>query len=116
MSTPASDSPAASDRPLVLIFWLMLVVALWSWSLTWSGPITDRHDFRQLQTAISAHWLKQDGFRLNYETPLFGPPWSIPMEFPVYQWCVATFSRLTGVPLIQSGRATSILFSLATLP
>ncbi len=115
---PAHDSPAFAkhDRPLVVVFWLMLATALWSWSLTWNGPIIDRHEFRQLQTAISAHWIKQDGFRLDYETPLFGPPWSIPLEFPVYQWCVARLSRATGLPLDQSGRATSILFLLATLP
>ena len=109
------DSPT-SDRPLVVAFWLMLAAALWSWSLTWTGPITDRHDFRQLQTATSAYWLTQDGFRLNYETPLFGPPWSIPLEFPVYQWCVARLSRLTGLALDQSGRTVSVLFLLATLP
>jgi hypothetical protein len=38
------------------------------------------------------------------------------MEFPVYQWCVARLSGATGLPLDQSGRATSILFLLATLP
>ena len=115
---PAHDTPTpvSHDRTLVLVFWLMLATALWSWSLTWNGPILDRHEFRQLQTALSAHWLKQDGFRLDYETPLFGPPWSIPLEFPVYQWCVARLSRTTGLPLDQSGRATSIFFLLATLP
>ena len=112
--TPAAS---ASDRPLVVTFWLMLLVALWCWSLSWNAPILDRHEFRQLQTAESTYWLKQDGFRLNYETPLFGPPsWSIPMEFPVYEWCVAKVSGATGLPLDQSGRATSILFLLATLP
>ncbi|MEO6995774.1 MAG: hypothetical protein ABI273_19365 [Lacunisphaera sp.] len=116
-SSPATSSAPASDRPLVVTFWLMLVVALWCWSLSWKAPILDRHDFRQLQTAESTFWLKQDGFRLDYETPLFGPPsWSIPMEFPVYEWCVAEVSRFTGLPLDQSGRATSILFLLATLP
>lgn len=104
------------DRILPVLFWLMLAVSLWSWSLSWNKPILDRHEFRQLQTAVSAHWIKQDGYRLDYETPLFGPPWSIPMEFPVYQWCVARLSRATGLPLEQSGRATSIFFLLATLP
>lgn len=105
------------DRPLIITFWLMLIIAVWCWSLSWNSPILDRHEFRQLQTAVSAHWLKQDGFRLNYETPLFGPPtWSIPMEFPVYQWCVAKFSRFTSLALDQSGRAISIFFLLATLP
>jgi Dolichyl-phosphate-mannose-protein mannosyltransferase len=119
-TTPADEqlSPSSHrERSLVIVFWLMLGVALWSWSLSWNKPILDRHEFRQLQTALSTFWIKQDGYRLNYETPLFGPPsWSIPMEFPVYQWCTAQFSRFTGLPLDQSGRATSILFLLGTLP
>jgi hypothetical protein len=118
-ASPHEKKPSDStdDKALILTFWLMLLVALWSLSLSWNAPILDRHDFRQLQTAVSAHWLKQDGFRLDYETPLFGPPsWSIPMEFPVYQWCVARLSSLTGLALDQSGRTTSIFFLLATLP
>ena len=116
-SSEANPSAPSFERLLVVTFWLMLLVALWCWSLSWNAPILDRHEFRQLQTAESTYWLKQDGFRLNYETPIFGPPsWSIPMEFPVYEWCVAEVSRFTGLPLDQSGRATSILFLLATLP
>ena len=116
--SPEENPPRVTEgRPLVVIFWLMLLAAIWSWSLSWHASLLDRHEFRQLQTAVSTHWLKQDGFRLDYETPLFGPPsWSIPMEFPVYQWCVAQFSRVTGMALEQSGRATSVLFLLATLP
>lgn len=116
-SPEINSSAPTNDRPLVVTFWLMLAAALWCWSLSWNAPILDRHEFRQLQTAESSYWMKQDGFRLDYETPLFGPPsWSIPMEFPVYEWCVAKVSRVTGLPLDQSGRATSILFLLATLP
>jgi len=116
--SPGPDqSPASRDRPLLITFWLMLAAALWCWSLFWNAPILDRHEFRQLQTAVSTHWMQKDGFRLNYETPLFGPPkWSIPMEFPIYQWCVVGVSSATGMALDQSGRATSILFLLATLP
>src|SRR6185312_13793564 len=106
-TSETNSSPSAGDRTLVVAFWLMLFVAMWSWSLSWKAPILDRHEFRQLQTAVSTYWMKQDGFRLDYETPLFGPPaWSIPMEFPVYEWCVAKLSRATGLPLDQSGRAT----------
>lgn len=94
----------------------MLAVACWSWSLSWNEPILDRHEFRQTQTAISAHWLLQEGWRLDYPTPIFGPPWSIPLEFPVYQGCVATLTKITGLQLEAAGRATSIGFMLLTLP
>ncbi len=54
---------------------------------------------------------------LAYETPLFGPPWSIPMEFPTYQWLVAAVSTLGGTPLDPTGRAVSlVLFWLMLIP
>ena len=41
-------------------------------------------------------------FRLAYETPVLGKPWSIPMEFPLYQWTVVVVSDLTGIALLAS--------------
>lgn len=110
------SNPSPSGRPLVLIFAVMLALALWIFSLSWHSAILERHEFRQTQTAISAHWIKQDGFKLDYETPIFGPPWSVPFEFPVYQTSVAWLSQATGLPLEPSGRMVSILYFLATLP
>jgi hypothetical protein len=112
---PVSDRPKHSVFPTV-IFVVMLVAALWSWSLSWHEPILDRHEFRQVQTAISSYWMYEAGWKLDYETPLFGPPWSLPMEFPVYQTCVAALCYGFGLPLESAGRATSILFLLLTLP
>jgi hypothetical protein len=40
---------------------------------------------------------------LAYETPVWGYPWSIPMEFPIYQWIVALFG-LIGIPIETAGR------------
>jgi hypothetical protein len=109
-------APDSSSRPLVWIFVAMLAIALWSWSLSWNEPILDRHEFRQTQTAISAYWIKEAGWKLNYETPIFGPPWSIPFEFPVYQFCVAQVSRISGLSIDSAGRAVSIFYLLLTLP
>jgi hypothetical protein len=44
------------------------------------------HGFRETQTALTLLWYKLQGVSIfNYETPLFGPPWKIPMEFPLHQ-------------------------------
>lgn len=94
----------------------MLLLALWITTSAWHSSILDRHEFRQLQTALSTHWVKEAGFRLDYETPLFGPPWSIPLEFPVYQWVVAGLSRALGTGIEPTARAVSLAFFLATLP
>jgi hypothetical protein len=92
------------------------LVALWALSRSWSAPILDRYEFRQLQTALSTYWIAHEGWRLDYPTPLFGPPWSIPMEFPTYQVIVAAWANFTGWPLEQTGRFVSVLFFAATLP
>jgi hypothetical protein len=70
----------------------------------------ERHGFRQTQTAISAFWLSRGSPLLAYETPVLGPPWAIPFEFPFYQWTVSLLSSSTHMPIDQSGRAIGLLF------
>lgn len=94
----------------------MGLFALWALTLSWSASILDRYEFRQLQTALSTYWIGLEGWKLAYPTPLFGPPWSIPMEFPTYQIIVAALANISGWPLEQVGRLVSILFLAATLP
>lgn len=112
-STQTSAAPA---KPLVWLFAFMLGLTLWLTTRGWHNSILDRHEFRQLQTATSTYWIKEAGYKLDYELPLFGPPWSIPMEFPVYQWLVATASNTLGTSLEGTARALSLCFFLATLP
>lgn len=111
-----APSPPASARPLVWLFVVMLGLTLWITTRGWQNSILDRHAFRQLQTAESAYWIRETGYKLDYETPVFGPPWSIPMEFPVYQWIVASTSRGLGTSLEGTARGVSLFFFLATLP
>lgn len=79
-----------------------------------AGPALDFFSFRQTQTAISAYWAWRDGFRLAYETPVLGFPWSIPFEFPIYQWLMA-LGRHAGLPLDVGGRLISFGFYIACL-
>lgn len=77
-------------------------------------PILEEHAFRQTQTALTSYYLKSEGFRLDYETPVLGEPWSIPFEFPIYQQIVATTSAITGASLTETGRLISLAFTLLT--
>ncbi|GAB1489705.1 hypothetical protein MASR2M8_21590 [Opitutaceae bacterium] len=88
----------------------------WCLSLRWDGSLRDGHEFRQFQTALTAYYFKKDGLKLAYETPVLGAPWSIPMEFPVYQAVVAGLSSGLDLPLEQAGRLTSILFFVGCIP
>jgi hypothetical protein len=81
----------------------------------WNLPILDAHAFRQTQTALTSYWFVQEGFKLDYITPVLGPPWEIPLEFPLYQWIAAAVHQTTGYGLDQCGRLVSLLFFYATL-
>ncbi len=75
------------------------------------------HEFRQAQTGISINFIQRDqDYALAYPTPLFGPPWSIPMEFPLYQWISAWIGTQLDLTVAESGRAVSITFFYLCLP
>ncbi len=92
----------------------LLAGAFWLGSL--QQPLIDRHEFRQTQTALSALFMQPglDGL-LNYQTPVVGAPWSIPFEFPLFQWLSHQLASLTGLNLSSSGRLVSVLFGVGCL-
>ncbi|MEN9541259.1 MAG: hypothetical protein RLZZ459_1350, partial [Cyanobacteriota bacterium] len=100
--------------------WLLLTAGLVFAGLFWFGtlqqPLIDRHEFRQTQTALSALFM-QPGLEglLNYQTPVVGAPWSIPFEFPLFQWLARQLASLSGLNLSSSGRLLSVLFGFGCL-
>jgi len=100
--------------PLVAI--VFLILALWVMTRAWDASLLDRFQFRQTQTALTADWIRKEGFHLAYPMPVFGPPWSAPMEFPLYQWLVAILADATGMSPVSAARTLGILFFLSALP
>ena len=50
--------------------------------------------WRPLQTEMTAYWFVREGIDLlNYQTPVYGPPWQIPFEFPLFQATAAILFR-----------------------
>jgi hypothetical protein len=92
----------------------LLAAARMAWVYADQPPL-DILAFRQSQTALTAFWAARQGLMLAYETPVAGLPWSIPFEFPIYQWLVAGLSRITGSGIDPIGRLTSFFFLLACL-
>ena len=99
----------------VVLFFSCLVFSLWGISVGWDRNILDVFGFRQAQTAISSYYFLQGSPFFAYHTPVMGPPWSIPFEFPFYQWIVALVSKGFEYPLDQSGRLVSAIFFYLTL-
>ncbi len=72
------------------------------------------HGFRQTQTAESVYWMVHGtGSLYNYETPILGPPWQVPMEFPTHQAFAAVLVRL-GLGAGPACRYTSLAFFYVT--
>jgi len=113
----ASTAPAGHSRWVVWAFFALLTVhvALVLNNLS-SGSLVGL-EFRQTQTAISCLFIQSDNdFSLAYPTPVLGKPWSIPMEFPLYQWSTVWLSNATGWSLTVCARLLSALSFYATLP
>lgn len=94
--------------PLLLV--IAGTVSLALLVLSWGRPLTDLHSFRQSQTAISVYWMLHGGEWLDYWTPVFGPPWSAPFEFPLYQWLTASLVQVTGLRIDDAGRLVSFVW------
>lgn len=97
------------------VFAYALTEAFQGYALGFDGPILGPHDFRQTQTALSAFFIAKGGPWLAYETPLFGAPYAVPFELPIFQLIVAALHEFGGVMLDQAGRYVSIAFFLLTL-
>lgn len=97
------------------MFIICLVLHLRYSLVGWNHNILDQHAFRQSQTAIGVYYLLQEGFKIDYLTPVLGRPWSIPMEFPIYQWIVTGLIAITNMPIDQAGRSVSLFFFYLSL-
>ena len=79
-----------------------------------SDPILVQHGWRQSHNALNSFYIIENGFSLNYETPNFGEPWSVPHEFPIYHWFVSILTIIFDIPVTYMGRLVSLIFGLIT--
>ena len=105
------------NRLIMGIFLLAAAFNGWGVSIGWNNPNLYGNEFRQTQTAISAHFIQEEhNFSLAYPTPVLGKPWSIPFEFPLYQWTVVAVSNFGDLPLTTAGRLVGAVCFYAGLP
>lgn len=94
-------------------YFLVFYALMFSFALQMIGitnPILDIHGFRQTQTAISVYYMLKDGYSIFYQTPVFGYPWKLPFEAPVYQTIVFLLVKIFQAPLDLVGRTVSLGF------
>jgi hypothetical protein len=117
VASPPPEPTRAEAHWARALFMLALGFHLWAMTVGWESKNLPGVEYRQAQTAISAFFIKQEGnYSLEYPTPVLGKPWSIPMEFPLYQWCVAALSSATGLGITMAGRLVGIACFYLCLP
>ncbi len=107
MATTAKDTRLKTGFYYGLLA-VMAMIHVWVVSYGLDSPIRAPHSFRQAQTLISVFWMLREGVSIDYPMPVFGYPWTVPMEFPLYQWSVVGFVKLFDMPLELSGRLVAL--------
>ena len=99
--------------------WFFLVAG--SIALRIPGLFDQASWWRAIQTEMTSYWFQKEGIDLlNYQTPLYGPPWQIPFEFPLYQASATILAKIwpaigpgtTPTNISISGRLAAMLFFL----
>jgi 4-amino-4-deoxy-L-arabinose transferase-like glycosyltransferase len=79
-----------------------------------NGPLLAISSFRQTETAYPALIYHQQGINLLApQLPVFGQPWQVPFEFPLFQAMGAVIMNLGGAP-DWSMRVSSVICFMAT--
>jgi Dolichyl-phosphate-mannose-protein mannosyltransferase len=98
-----------SPKTLGVLFLLVLSVLVRLINL--DSPLFTGNPFRQTMTAITVWTYIEDGISIGkYQTPVFGPPWTIPLEFPTYQLTVAFLVKVGITSIDMAGRVAAILY------
>lgn len=80
----------------VILHWPYIRETIWEW--------------RPAHTLLITFWFKQEGISLlNYQAPLFGHPWQVPLEFPLYQAICTIISDIFSISILTASHLTSLL-------
>jgi len=92
----------------------VLLVAFIVFATRWSTlmqPLVERHDFRQTQTAFTTLTIADGaGGLFSSKLPLFGSPWELPLEFPLFQFIASIPYRVFDLNIDFANRVTALVF------
>jgi len=109
-----------SKQRLTTVVFLASVVAVTWWAQfpTIRQPLMEYYGFRQTQTAWQAETLSTgEGSLLHPKLPVFGHPWEVPFEMPIFQLSGSWMMQLFNLPSDAASRLASLIwFSLCLTP
>ena len=74
----------------------------------------DFHPFRQTQTLTMVREISRNGTDFSSPLPIFGPPWTVPFEFPIYQNIAGIIGIVTEFDDVLASRIVTIVFFQAS--
>ena len=102
---------------IVFLFWLIVYGTIYL-QFEIGSDILGHYHFRQTQVGSVILGFEDNSNLIGYKHPVLGPPWMVPMEFPLYQFIVARVSDVFGSNIIETGRfinAISVLIIALTI-
>lgn len=114
---PIRDGRSIIRTKLIQILRFRLELALFTFAIlitrwnTLTQPLVERHDFRQTQTAFTTLTMANNaGGLFSSKLPIFGAPWELPFEFPLFQFFASIVYELFGTDIDFANRITSLVF------
>src|SRR5215211_4138417 len=99
---------AKNRSKLMNLAWILMVVL--SVAIRIPGLYDTSYQWRPLHTEVTVYWFVREGIDiLNYQTPFYGPPWQIPIEFPLFQAVAAIIFKAGLGNLDFACRLTALL-------
>ncbi len=98
-------------NPERLFILLLILLSVSIRLINLDSPLLTGNTFRQTMTAMSVWTFVTEGVSVfGYQTPVFGPPWQIPFEFPIYQLTAAALVKLGIESIDKAGRVAALLY------
>jgi len=110
-----SDSNNDASRNILLAIFVMINAGI-SLFVRQAGMHVIAWSWRPAQTILTSYWFEKEGISLlHYQTPVYGPPWQIPFEFPLYQAIGTLLSRIVNDLTFACHLASIFSFYLSAL-
>ncbi|MBH83715.1 MAG: hypothetical protein CMP70_03455 [Flavobacteriales bacterium] len=98
-------------------FLVILFIPLVFYIYSYDSTLLDHMGYRQTQTALSTMWMSYSDSWIDFIFPVFGYPWLLPMEYPIFQIISSLISKLEFFSIETSGRLLSlVIYYLSLIP
>lgn len=92
-----------------IVLKVLLIVPVLFAIYTTDSMVLEHHGFRQSQTMLQTLYIDHSTNFIDFILPVFGPPWMVPMEYPLYQIIINVISNHTTIDPVYIAALVSML-------